>query len=85
MSKYLLSAGVVWVFLCFVVGVIILMMPTSKPEVSPSVYHRRPFEDQIDNSGPRSVTSNVAKTSVQVEGTPATPNNAAAATVQVKN
>ncbi len=83
MSKYLLSAGVVWVFLCFVVGVIILVMPNSNQEMQPAHY-RRPFKDQLDESGPRNVTSNVAKTSVQIEGTASNPQNAAETSVQIK-
>lgn len=83
MSKYLVSAGVVWVFLAFVIGVIMLLVPTERQEV-------RSGESLLLKGGsnyqgevtPKEV-SNVAKTSVQVEGTPAASENAAQATVKV--
>lgn len=86
MSKYLLSAGVVWVFLCFVIGVIILMMPESEPEFQ-AAGNGKPFVDQVAPGLPKGVdilTSNAAKTSVLVEGTPAAPVNAAATNVEVQ-
>jgi len=83
MSKYLVSAGVVWVFMAFVIGVIMLLVPAERQASiqkegvllkNPSTY--------LGEVSPKEV-SNVAKTSVQVEGTPTTDSNVASATVEV--
>lgn len=81
MSKYLVSAGVVWVFMSFVIGVIILLVPAEKS--GKFELNRVTVQPKYVTSESPHEISNVAKTSVNVEGTPATAENAATASVEV--
>lgn len=82
MSKYLVSAGVVWVFLSFVIGIMLLLVPVQKNAGVGSV-NIITTRSKADPQPNLTATSNVAKTSVQVEGTADGAENAAQATVKV--
>ena len=81
MSKYLVSAGVVWVFLAFIIGIMILLVPVKKQGATE--IHYITVESKNGETTSPNVVSNIAKTSVSVEGTADGAENAAQTSVGV--